>query len=187
MSVCKGGIGSSTKAAGAAAGEGKENNGGRSHLFSAPSPGKAKAAGDGVKNGGGGGGRKEDPGAGKSEDNAFDLMPPPLPRTPGKGKGAQTRSSVLSPLGRHDPNLRQPASRTDSSAGSGDGSDGGGVGRGRAAQKVGSVGACGSTAFFSPLTSSFAVRRGPFFALQPGRILLLLQVRLLSSNTCNHA
>ncbi|CAM9305096.1 unnamed protein product, partial [Scytosiphon promiscuus] len=96
MSVCKGGAGSSTKTNGpgnknASAGtpsqaEGKENASsirGRSHLFSVPSPTTPKA---------------------------FDLMPPPLPRTPGGGgKAGLSRSSVVSPLGRHDPNLRQPS------------------------------------------------------------------------------
>lgn len=146
MSVCKGGVGSSTKKApagsrdsggtpnrntsslsGEGGGDGKENasSGHRLHMFSGPSPSKAKAGGS--KSGGGGdgsGGCKED--AKSDATTAFDLMPPPLPRTPGKGKGAPSRSSVLSPLGRHDPNLRQPSASGDGNA----------AGRGRAAEKV---------------------------------------------------
>lgn len=145
MSVCKGGVGSSTKpAAGSgikttssssSSGEGKENasSGHRLHMFSDPSPTKAKGGGGG-KSGVGGGGAKED---GKSGDaNAFDLMPPPLPRTPGKGKGGPcpSRSSALSPLGRHDPNLQQSSAASDDGSSSG---GGGTVGRGRATEKVG--------------------------------------------------
>lgn len=146
MSVCKGGVGSSTKPAawshesrgsakknsnsssssslsGERQGEGKENasSGNRLHMFSDPSPTKATGGRSKSKSGGVG---KED---GKSDATAFDLMPPPLPRTPGKEKGGPSRSSVLSPLGRHDPN-------------SGDGKSGGAVGRGRAPEKVGVMG-----------------------------------------------
>ena len=156
MSVCKGGVGSSTKSvtgsrdgAGSAcksttAGEGKENSslGQRLRMFSGPSPTKAKGGGgrSGGGDSGGSGGRKDDAG---SDANAFDLMPPPLPRTPGKGKAGScpSRSSVLSPLGRHDPNLQQ------SPAGGDGGNSGGNVGRGRAAEKVGRRGRRSSVSF----------------------------------------
>lgn len=151
MSVCKGGVGSSTKkpaagsrdgggsankntaSAAASASEGKENasSGNRLHMFSDPSPTKAKGGGAkaGGRDGSGSGGHKEEA---KSDATAFDLMPPPLPRTPGKGKAAPiSRSAVLSPLGRHDPNLQQP------SAAGGDGNNGNTVGRGRSTEKVG--------------------------------------------------
>ncbi|CAM9180703.1 unnamed protein product, partial [Ectocarpus fasciculatus] len=125
MSVCKGGgggVGSSTKAAvsrgssgssnaSSASTSGKENASSVSHrfdLFAAPSPATPKAGSD----------------ANKGNSTAFDLMPPPLPRTPGGAKGATQRSSVLSPLGRHDPNLQKPAPGA------------GGVERGRAAEKA---------------------------------------------------
>ncbi|CBJ26846.1 Heat shock protein 40 like protein [Ectocarpus siliculosus] len=126
MSVCKGGggggggVGSSTKAAvsrgsdsstaSSASTDGKENASSVSHrfdLFVAPSPATPKAGSVAKKN----------------DSTAFDLMPPPLPRTPGGAKGVSQRTSVLSPLGRHDPNLQQPAPRV------------GGVERGRAAEK----------------------------------------------------
>lgn len=152
MSVCKGSVGSSTKPAATGSHDGgggakknsssmlsgerggKENasSGHKLRMFSDPSPTKAK--GGGSKTGGSGGGDcKED---GKGDATAFDLMPPPLPRTPGKvkGKGGPSRSSVLSPLGRHDPNLRQSSS---SSGEGGDGSGSGTMARGRTIEKVG--------------------------------------------------
>eukprot|EP00903_Cladosiphon_okamuranus_P018795 g17290.t1 len=149
MSVCKAGVGSSTKPAAGSHDRNSSNSGGsakknpnssssssslplsgvrgredkenassdhRLHMFSDPSPTNAK---------GGHGYSKGNGDADKSDATAFDLMPPPLPRTPGKGRGGLSRSSsssVLSPLGRHDPN-------------SGDSKSGGTPGRGRATEK----------------------------------------------------
>lgn len=45
---------------------------------------------------------------GEPDDKAFDLMPPPMPRTPsGKGgNGGSLRSTPVLPLRKHDPNNR---------------------------------------------------------------------------------
>ncbi|CAM9776830.1 unnamed protein product [Ectocarpus sp. 12 AP-2014] len=141
MSICKGGggVGSSNRAAvsrgsdsskaSSASTDGKENAPSVSHrfdLFAAPSPATPKAGSV----------------ANKSNSTTFDLMPPPLPRTPGGAKGVSQRTSVLSPLGRHDPNLKQPAPRA------------GGVERGRAVEK-----SLPKTAA-SPRSRSFSIGRG---------------------------
>ncbi|CAN0245412.1 unnamed protein product, partial [Laminaria digitata] len=119
MSVCKAGATRRSDSAGAAAagaladaegeGEGGKENADDGFRFSSPG-------------GGGDGGGK---GGSFSVDNAFDLMPPPMPRTPGGGKGQQQEkqqqqqqqglhspsrprlSTPVSPLGQHDPNRRQ--------------------------------------------------------------------------------
>ena len=105
--------------------------------------------GDGGSSGSKGGGRSgsgscgesgggRDGGGGSCSVNAFDLMPPPMPRTPGGGGGgvkgqqqqqqqqqrgfrspSHTRSSPpVSPLGQHDPNRRQEEN-TDHTGGGG--------------------------------------------------------------------
>lgn len=117
MSVCKG------KTPGTS---GKEN---RSHFAASPSPAvgsaaTATAATRSGSNGSGGGGgsslRSKENGfnsRGSGGDDVgvkkFDLMPPPMPRTPGGGKSTGTSGSamrttpVVSPLQKHDPNQQQ--------------------------------------------------------------------------------
>lgn len=78
-------------------------------------------------------------GTGTIDVKKFDLMPPPLPRTPGGGKGttfssaAAMRTTPVSPLQNHDPNRDKFGARMDRAAvaagpveaGENGGSDGG--------------------------------------------------------------
>ena len=74
---------------------------------------------------------------GKSDGvKAFDLMPPPCPRTP-SGKGG-LRATPVSPLQKHDPNQRAKADVVASRADAGVASEDG-VGRGRSFSQTGTV------------------------------------------------
>ena len=164
MSVCKTGAAAvaTATAAGAAGLQGEKENAGEKLRFSAPTTPHRRSSNvnSGVGCGGGGYEEKGGGGGGSCPVNAFDLMPPPMPRTPGGGggKGQQQQqqrqacspsrspvksrswsSAPVSPLGQHDPNRRQ-AETTDHVA-PGDGSGGGGgeqgkFGRGRVEKRA---------------------------------------------------
>lgn len=127
MSVCKGATGSSAALLGSTVGKENLSHPQQRFEFSEPSPSRRSASsgssssndnsigGDGDGGGGGGGGAKD------SRVSAFDLMPPPMPRTPA-AKECGARTAPVSPLQERDSNLQ----------GTGDAASGGGLGRVRA-------------------------------------------------------